>query len=85
MWNMLQGEIFQEVSALSVMKVVYAIMGCHNINLVNKCIQEVWLSDQTFINNQEQEIKKQGKQLSFRQNLLMLNERDSRTLKQCYE
>ena len=67
------------------MKVAYAILGCHNTTLVNKCIQEVWLSDQGFIDLQEQEIKKQGKKLSFRQNLLMLNERDSRTLKQCYQ
>jgi len=38
-WNMLQGEIYQEVSALSVMKIVYAIMGCHNVSLVNKCLE----------------------------------------------
>lgn len=42
-WNMLQGEIFQEVSALSVMKIIYAIMGCHNTDAVNKCIADHWL------------------------------------------
>jgi hypothetical protein len=40
---MLQGEIFKEVSALSVMKLVYAIMGCHNVAYVNKCIADYWL------------------------------------------
>lgn len=48
-WNMLQGEIFKEVSALSVMKIVYAIMGCHNVLAVNKCIYDHWLSDSEFI------------------------------------
>jgi hypothetical protein len=37
-WNTLQGELFKEVSALSVMKIIYAIMGCHNVLTVNKCI-----------------------------------------------
>jgi hypothetical protein len=40
---MLQGEIFKEVSALSVMKLVYAIMGYHNVAYVNKCIADYWL------------------------------------------
>ena len=67
------------------MKIVYAIMGCHNVTLVNNCITETWLSESTFISHQEEELKKQGKQLSFKQNMLMLSERDSKTLKQNYE
>jgi hypothetical protein len=70
---------------LSVMKVVYAILGCHSTNLVNKCIQQSWLSDLEFAERQDAIVKEQGKQLSFRQNLLMLSDRDSRTLRQCYE
>ena len=70
---------------LSVMKVVYAILGCHNTNLVNKCIQQSWLSDREFADKQDAIVKEQGKQLSFRQNLLMLSDRDSKTLIQCYE
>ena len=50
---MLQGEIFQEVSSLSVMKVVYAIMGCHNVDFVNKCIQETWLNNNFAIQQEE--------------------------------
>jgi hypothetical protein len=82
---MLQGEIYQEVSALSVIKMVFAVMGCHQVALVSKCIQETWLSDEEAMEGYERELRQQGKQLSFRQNMLMLTERDSKTLRQCYE
>ena len=51
---MLQGEIFKEVSSLSVMKLVLAIMGCHNTNMVNKCIHEFWFNDDKKVEVYEQ-------------------------------
>lgn len=66
------------------MKIIYSILGCHNVQLVNKCIYETWLSDSTLIQEQEEELKKMGKRLSFKQNMLMLSERDSATIKQSY-
>lgn len=67
------------------MKIVYAIMGCHNVLLVNKCIYDHWLSDSEFMKEQEFSLKALGKQLSYKQNMLMLTERDSKTIKQSYE
>lgn len=83
-WNMLQGEIFKEVSALSVMKVVFAILGCHNVDFVSKCIAESWLEEGR-AEACERRLKEQGKQLSLRQNLLIISERDSRTIKNNFE
>lgn len=63
------------------MKIVYSIMGCHNVNLINKHINQVWLSNEHGVAEQERILKIQGKSLSFKQNILMINERDSKTIK----
>jgi hypothetical protein len=62
------------------MKVVYAILGCHNVDFVSKCISETWLTAgkaEMF----EQRLKEEGRQLTLRQNLLIITERDSKTIK----
>jgi hypothetical protein len=84
-WNMLQGEIFKEVSSLSIMKLVYAIMGCHNVTLVNKCIQDFWLSSDAKVEAYDRSLKEQGKQLSLKQNLLIITDRDSKTIKTTFD
>jgi hypothetical protein len=43
---MLQGDVFDGVSIISLMRLMYAIMGCHNVLLVNKCLKESWLFDE---------------------------------------
>ena len=48
-------------------------MGCHNVQLVTQCIQDTWLKDNNFAHQQEEICKQQGKQLSFKQNLLVLS------------
>lgn len=84
-WNTLQGEIFQEVSALSIMKIVYAIMGCHNVAAVNRCVSDHWLADSQAMEEYDRSLKLTGKKLSFKQNILMLTERDSKTIKSTFD
>lgn len=67
------------------MKLVYAIMGHHNVNIVNKCIHDFWLSNETKVETYDHCLKEQGKQLSLKQNLLMITERDSKTIKSTFE
>ena len=67
------------------MKLIYAIMGCHNVNLVNKVIHQNWLADSKKVNAIEQELRKQGKKMSIRQNILIISEKDSKNIKQTFE
>jgi len=60
-------------------------MGCHNTNLVNKQINDTWFSETEEMRSRERELLDLGKKLTFKQNVLMINERDSKTIKQSNE